>query len=81
MSSLGAHRLNHLESAIRAASGEQIITIGRPITEIASTRVAEMALTRRTKVTRAQRRCPHCGTQGAHLHDKDKNDRQRQCET
>jgi transposase-like protein len=40
-------------------------------------RVAEVALARRTEVTRAKRRCPHCGAKGAHLHGKDKNDRQR----
>src|SRR3954468_447414 len=82
MSSLEARRLNHLESAIRAASGEQIITIERLVAEVASMRVAEVALARRTEVTRAKRRCPHCGTKGAHLHGKDKNDRQRfRCRT
>ena len=40
-------------------------------------RVAEVALARRTEVTRAARCCPHCGTGGAHLHGKDRNDRQR----
>ena len=40
-------------------------------------RVAEVALARRTEVTRAERRCPHCRTGGAHLHGKDRNDRQR----
>lgn len=40
-------------------------------------RVAEVALARRTEVTLAERRCPHCGTAGAHLHGKDKNDQQR----
>ena len=45
-------------------------------------RVAEVALARRTEVTRAERRCPHCGTAGAHLHGRDKNDRQRfRCRT
>ena len=77
MSSLEARRLNQLESAIRAASGEQIITIERLVAEVASMRVAEVALARRTEVTRAERRCPHCGTTGAHLHGKDKNNRQR----
>jgi transposase-like protein len=82
MSSLEARRLNHLESAIRAASGEQIITIERLVAEVASMRVAEVALARRTEVTRAKRRCPHCGTEGAHLHGKDRNDRQRfRCRT
>jgi transposase-like protein len=77
MSSLEARRLNHLESAIRAASGEQIVTIERLVAEVASMRVAEVALARRTEVSRAKRRCPHCGTEGAHLHGKDRNDRQR----
>src|SRR5215217_6252701 len=82
MSSLESRRLNHLESAIRAASGEQIVTIERLVAEVASMRVAEVALARRTEVTRAKRRCPHCGTAGAHLHGKDKNDRQRfRCRT
>ena len=82
MSSLEAGRLHQLESAIRAASGEQIITIERLVGEVASMRVAEVALARRTEVTRAERRCPHCGTAGAHLHGKDKNDRQRfRCRT
>jgi transposase-like protein len=82
MSSLEARRLHQLESAIRAASGEQIITIERLVGEVASMRVAEVALARRTEVTRAERRCPHCGTAGAHLHGKDKNDRQRfRCRT
>jgi transposase-like protein len=77
MSSLEARRLSHLESAIRAASGEQIVTIERLVAEAASMRVAEVALARRTEVTRTERRCPHCRTGGAHLHGKDKNDRQR----
>ena len=82
MSSLKARRLNHLEFAIRAASGAQIVTIERLVAEVASMRVAEVALARRTEVTRAERRCPHCGTEGAHLHGKDKNDRQRfRCRT
>ncbi len=77
MSSLEARRLNHLEIAIRAASGEQIVTIERLVGEVASMRVAEVALARRTEVSRAKRRCPHCGTEGAYLHGKDRNDRQR----
>jgi transposase-like protein len=82
MSSLEARRLNHLESAIRAASGEQIVTIERLVAEVASMRVADVALARRTEVTRAERRCPHCRTAGAHLHGKDKNHRQRfRCRT
>lgn len=44
---------------------------------MASLRVAEMALARRTEVTRAEKRCPYCGTVDAHLPSKDKNDRQR----
>ena len=64
MSSLESRRLNHLESAIWAASGEQIVTIERLVAEVASMRVAEVALARRTEVTRAERRCPHCGTAG-----------------
>src|ERR671926_522315 len=77
MSSLESRRLNHLASAIQAASGEQIVTIERLVAEVASMRVAEVALARRTEVTLAERRCPHCGTAGAHLHGKDKNNRQR----
>jgi transposase-like protein len=77
MSRPEARRLNHLESAIRAASGEQIVTIERFVAEVASMRVAEVALARRTEVSRAKRHCPHCGIQGAHLHGKDRNDRQR----
>jgi transposase-like protein len=77
MFSLEDRRLNHLETAIRAASGEQIVTIERLVAEVASMRVAEVALARRTEVTRAKRLCPHCGAKGAHLHGKDKNDRQR----
>ena len=77
MSSLEARRLNHLEATIRAASGEQIVTIERLVAEVAATRVAEVALARRTEVSRAKRGCPHCGTKGAHLHGKDKNNRQR----
>ena len=82
MSSLEARRLNHLESAIRAASGEQIITIERLVAEVASMRVAEVALARCTEVTHAKRSCPHCGTESAHLHGKDKHHRQRfRCRT
>src|SRR3954452_4331768 len=82
MSGLESRRLSHLESAIRAASGEQIITIERLVAEVASMRVAKVALACRTEVTRAERRWPHCGTAGAHLHGKDKNDRQRfRCRT
>jgi hypothetical protein len=54
MSSLEARRLNHLESAIRAASGEQIVTIERLVAEVASMRVAEVALARRAEVSRAK---------------------------
>lgn len=82
MSSLEARRFSHLESAIRAASGEQIVTIERLVAEVASMRVADVALARRTEVTRAERRCPRCATAGAHLHGKDKNNRQRfRCRT
>ena len=35
MSSLEARHLNHLEAAIRAASGEQIVTIERLVGEVA----------------------------------------------
>jgi transposase-like protein len=77
MSSLEARRHSHLEATIRAASGEQIVTIERLVAEVASTRVAEVALARRTEVSCAKRGCPHCGAEGAHLHGKDKNDRQR----
>jgi hypothetical protein len=65
MSSLEARRLNHLESTIRATSGEQIINMERFVAEVASMRVVEVALARRTEVTRAKRRCPHRGTEGA----------------
>jgi hypothetical protein len=34
MSSLEARRLNHLEVSIRAASGEQIVTIERLVAEV-----------------------------------------------
>ena len=77
MSSLEARRLSHLESAIRAAFGEQIVTIERLVAEAASMRAAEVVLARRTEAIRTERRCPHCRTGGAHLHGKDKNDRQR----
>jgi transposase-like protein len=76
MSSFEARRLNHLESAIRVASGEQIVTIERLIAKIASMRVAEVVLARLTEVSRAKRRCLHCGTKGALPHGKDKKDRQ-----
>jgi len=82
MSSPEARRLNHLESAIRATSGEQIVTIECLVAEVVSMRVAEVAFARRTEVTRAERCCPHCRTAGAHLHGKDKNDRPRfRCRT
>jgi transposase-like protein len=77
MSSLEARRHSHLEATIRAASGEQIVAIERLVAEVASMRVAEVALARRTEVALAKRRCPHCGADGAHLHGRDKNDRQR----
>ncbi|MDO9713409.1 transposase, partial [Paracraurococcus lichenis] len=77
MSSLESRRLTHLESTIRTASGEQLITIERLVAEVASMRVAEVALARRTEVACVKRRCPHCEAEGAHLHGKDKNDRQR----
>jgi len=77
MSSLEARRLASLETLIRAASGEQIVAIERMVAEVASVRVADVALARRTEATVAARRCPHCGAEGAHLHGKDKNDRQR----
>ncbi len=65
MSSLEARRFSHLESAIRAASGEQIVTIERLVAEVASMRVADVALARRTEVTRAERRW--CTNQGRRL--------------
>lgn len=72
---LEARRLDHLESAIRAASGEQIVTIPRLLAEVVSTRVTEVALARRTEVNCAKRRCPHRGTAGAYPHGKDVNNR------
>jgi transposase-like protein len=77
MSSLEQRRLASLELAIRGASGEQIVAIERLVAEVASVRVADVALARRTEATVAARRCPHCRTDGAHLHGKDKNGRQR----
>ena len=77
MSSLEARRLASLEALIRAASGEQIVAIERIVAETASARVADVALARRTEATVAARRCPHCPTDGAHLHGRDKNGRQR----
>src|SRR5918995_674625 len=77
MSGLEQRRLANLELAIRAASGEQIVAIERLVAEVASVRVGEVALDRRTEATVAARRCPHCRTDGAHLHGRDKNGRQR----
>ena len=76
MSSLDA-RLASVELAIRNASGEQIVALERLVAEVASARVADVALARRTEPTRASRRCLHCQTGDAYLHGKDKNDRQR----
>ena len=77
MSGLEQRRLASLELAIRGASGEQIVAIERLVADVASVRVADVALARRTEATVAARRCPHCRTDGAHLHGKDKNGRQR----
>lgn len=77
MSSLDARRLASLEATIRAASGEQIIALERVVAEVASIRVADVALARRMETALADRKCPHCLTHGAHLHGKDKKSRQR----
>lgn len=77
MSGLEQRHLSRLATDLRAASGDQIVQIERLVAEVASIRVADVALARRTEAVRADRTCPHCGTEGAHLHGKDKNDRQR----
>jgi transposase-like protein len=77
MSSLEARRLASVEAAIRVASGEQIVALEKLVAEVASARVADVALARRTDTTRSERRCPHCRTEDAYLHGRDKNDRQR----
>lgn len=77
MSGLEHRRLARLATDLRAASGEQIVQIERLVAEAVSVRVADVALARRTETVKADRTCPHCGTEGAHLHGKDKNDRQR----
>jgi transposase-like protein len=77
MSSLDARRLANLEITIRAAFSEQIIATERVVAEVASIRVADVALARWTEAGHAARRCLHCLTHGAHLHGKDKNNRQR----
>jgi hypothetical protein len=45
---LEARRLNHLGSTIRAASGEQTVTIERLVPKVASIRAADVPLARRT---------------------------------
>lgn len=77
MSGLEQRRLARLASDLRAASGEQIVQIERLVAEAVSVRVADVALARRTEAVKADRTCPHCGTEGAVLHGKDKNGRQR----
>jgi hypothetical protein len=73
MSSLEARRLLP-PNPIRAASGEQIVATERMVAEVSSGRVADVALARRSEATVVARACPHCATEGAHLHGRDKSD-------
>jgi transposase-like protein len=69
--------LERVKSAIRTASPEQVLALESLIQSIASEQVAAISLARRTQALHQSRACPHCGTLDAHLHGKDKNDRQR----
>jgi hypothetical protein len=54
MSSFEVRRLSHFEATIRTASGGQIVAIERLVAEVASIRIAEVALARRTEVIPAR---------------------------
>lgn len=66
-----------VKSAIRTASPDQVLDLENLIQSIASEQVAAIALARRTQAMNQSKACPHCGTLDAHLHGRDRNNRQR----
>lgn len=69
--------ISRLKARLVKAPIEQVLEIEAAVRTIIARQVVEVRLARRTEATMNTRRCPHCTTQGALLHGKDKNGRQR----
>lgn len=70
-------QFERIKASLVKASASQVLELESVIHEIVARQVAEFALARRTAATIGSRTCPHCSTDGATLHGKDKNGRQR----
>jgi len=70
-------QFERVKALIPKASASQVIDLERLIQIIVSEQMAELRLARRTNATIDARTCPRCSTEGATLHAKDRNGRQR----
>jgi transposase-like protein len=77
MSNIAQRRLARIGNQLRQASGGEIVQIELLLAEIASEKFSEVSLAKRQEFCLNKRTCPHCKTEGARLHGKDKNKRQR----
>jgi transposase-like protein len=66
-----------IKDAIAKAPAEQVLDLEEFIRAHVSRQLAAFALAHRTKAVLQLRSCPHCRTDSAMLHGKDKNSRQR----
>jgi transposase-like protein len=70
-------QFERIKANIAKTSASQVLDLESFIHGFISQQVAEIALARRTNTTIEIRTCPHCSTDHAMLHGKDKNGRQR----
>lgn len=70
-------QFERIKANIAKASASQVLDLEAYIRGFVSRQVAEFALARRTNATVDARICPHCFTEHAMLHGRDKNGRQR----
>jgi transposase-like protein len=66
-----------IKASLVKASASQVLDLESVIHNIVARQIAEFSLARRTNTVIDSRICPHCATDGATLHGKDKNGRQR----
>jgi transposase-like protein len=75
--SMDFSHFQQIKDAITKAPAEQVLDLEEFIRAHVARQLAAFALAHRTKAVLRVRSCPHCQTDGAMLHGKDKNGRQR----
>jgi len=74
---MDTRQFERIKETIAKAPANQVLDLETFIHAHVSRQLADFALAQRTKLTTQIRICPHCATDGAMLHGKDKNGRQR----